>query len=101
MKYPFRLLFLLLSLSIINNSIAQNNIGIKEDNTAPDPAAKLDIQSTNKGILIPRMTQAQRGLINPAPQGLIVYQIDGTSGLYYNASSIPSIQNWYRLINIG
>jgi hypothetical protein len=44
----------------------------------------LDIQSTSKGLLVPRMLQAQRiGISNPAT-GLLVYQVDADSGFYYN-----------------
>ena len=43
----------------------------------------LDVKSTSKGFLPPRMTQAQRAAIaSPAP-GLFVYQTDGTAGYYY------------------
>jgi len=43
----------------------------------------LDISSCDKGVLIPRLTEIQRiGISAPAP-GLIVFQTDGISGLYY------------------
>jgi len=56
-----------------------------------DPSAALDITSTTGGLLVPRMTQAQRNQINdpegPA-DGLMIYQTDGTAGFYYyNGSS--------------
>ena len=93
----FALLVLIITFSI-GNLVAQS-VGINNDGSAPDTSAMLDIKSTTKGLLIPRMTQAQRIAVNPAPQGLMVYQTDGTSGFYYNASSIPNIQTWYQLIN--
>ena len=60
---------------------AQTGIGT----TAPNAAAKLEIASTDKGLLIPRMTKAQREAITltAAANGLMVYQTDGTAGLYY------------------
>ena len=43
--------------------------------------------STTQGMLIPRMTASQRTAINPAVNGLLVYQTDGTAGFYfYNGS---------------
>ena len=59
-------------------------IGINNEN--PDASAALDITSTTGGVLVPRMTQAQRNQINdPAgpAEGLMIYQTDGTAGFYY------------------
>ena len=80
------LLFLLISTGIY----AQTGIGT----TTPHTSAKLEVASTEKGFLPPRMTSLQRGnIVSPAP-GLIVYQTDGTVGLYlYNGS------NWNYVIN--
>lgn len=46
-------------------------------------SAALDIKSTTKGLLIPRVTQAQRTSISSPAQGLLVFQTDGTPGFYY------------------
>jgi len=65
-----------------------DNVGV--GTTTPDPSAILDISSTDKGLLIPRMTILQRDLIvptNPASESLLIYQTDGTigepKGFYY------------------
>lgn len=42
----------------------------------PDADAALDIESTTKGILIPRMTTAQRDAIPTPNQGLTIYNTD-------------------------
>lgn len=57
---------LLFCLSIAAN--AQTGIGT----TTPDSSAKLEVASNNKGILIPRMTSAERGLISSPANGLLV-----------------------------
>ena len=63
-------------------SIAQNeNVGI--GTTKPDNSAILDLTSTNKGLLIPRMTLAQRANIKAPATGLLVYQIDFFTGFYF------------------
>ncbi len=49
--------------------------------TTPDNSAMLDIVSTNKGMLIPRMGLANRPA-TPAT-GLLIYQTDNTPGFYY------------------
>ena len=66
-------------------SFAQNvGIGI----TTPHPSAMLDISSSNKGLLIPRMTQSQRDDIFSPATGLLIYQTDVTTGYYfYNGST--------------
>jgi hypothetical protein len=58
---------------------AQNNVGI--GTTTPNSSAVLDITATGKGLLIPRMTLANRPA-SPAT-GLIIYQTDNTPGFYY------------------
>jgi len=45
-------------------------------------SARLQIDSTTSGFLPPRMTSAQRTAISTPAEGLIVYQTDGTIGLY-------------------
>ncbi len=63
-------------------SIAQVGIGTAN----PNAKAELEISSTNKGLLIPRMTAAQRIAIAGlgAPEaGLLVYQTDLPIGLWY------------------
>jgi len=69
------------------------NVGINTDGGAPDVSALLDVRSTNKGLLVPRMTQAQRIAITTPANGLLVYQTDGQQGFYYNNGS-PGIPAW-------
>ncbi|MEZ4874826.1 MAG: hypothetical protein R2793_05095 [Flavobacteriaceae bacterium] len=51
--------------------------------TTPDASASLDIESTNSGILIPRMTEAQKNTIAAPATGLLIYQTDGTDPGFY------------------
>ena len=68
---------------------AQNNIGI---GTAPNASAKLDVSSTTQGMLVPRMTANQRGLIATPATGLMVFQTDGTAGFYfYNGTAWTAV----------
>ncbi len=50
--------------------------------TKPVPSAVLEISSTSKGFLLPRMTSAHRLAIVSPETGLMVYQTDGDDGLY-------------------
>jgi len=81
MKHFFPLLAALL---LTASTFAQ--VGINTEN--PDASAALDITSTTKGLLIPRMTTAQRLAIASPVAGLMIYQTDVTAGFYYyNGSS--------------
>jgi hypothetical protein len=74
------------------------NVGI--NTSTPDASAALDVKSTTQGLLIPRMTKAQRetinmvgGLSTPAT-GLMVYQTDNTPGFYfYNGTAWASLNS--------
>lgn len=74
--------------------IAQTGIGT----STPNPSAKLEIASTDKGLLIPRMTKTQREAItlSAAANGLLVYQTDDITGFYLN-SSATTTPSWTRL----
>jgi hypothetical protein len=68
-------------LILIFTTICSSQVGIGTTNV--DVSAMLDISSIEKGIVIPRLTEAQKlAIINPA-NGLIIYQTDGTNGLWY------------------
>ncbi len=71
---------------------AQTGIGT----STPHASAKLEVSSTDKGILIPRMTVSQRTAISNPENGLLVYQTDGTSGFYVNSGSSSS-PVWSRI----
>lgn len=51
--------------------------------TTPDASSLLEIKSTKKGLLIPRMTKNQRDAIATSATGLLIYQTNSTPGFYY------------------
>ena len=61
-------------------------VGINNENS--DPLAALDITSTTKGLLMPRMTNAQRQAISSPVAGLMVFvtDFDGGSFMFYDGT---------------
>ena len=83
-------IFLILSLSV------HAQVGINETQTPPDPSAMLDVKSSDKGFLTPRMTEVERNAIDGPATGLLIYQTNGDSGFYYN-SGLPTSPEWSRI----
>ena len=77
-----KVILALLATLFYTYSFAQ--VAINTDGSEPDVAAMLDIKSTDKGILIPRMTSDQRNAIGLSTSGLLVYDLDTESFWYYN-----------------
>jgi hypothetical protein len=57
-------------------------MAVNTSGAAASSSAMLDVSSTTQGVLVPRMTAAQRGAITGV-QGLLVYQTDAPAGFYY------------------
>jgi uncharacterized protein (TIGR02145 family) len=76
-----RLLLVVMAIMTATTSIAQ--VGISNDNSAPDPSAMLDVKSATGGILVPRMVSVERLAISAAATGLLVYQTDAPAGFYF------------------
>ena len=79
-----KIVTLLAAVLITATTYAQ--IGI--NNETPDASAALDITSTTAGLLIPRMTNAQRQAISNPAAGLQVFvtDFDGGSFMFYNGT---------------
>ena len=82
----------LLSFLLLSFAAAAQSVGV--GTTAPAASAALDVTSTTGGLLLPRMTSAQRAAIATPAQGLFVFQTDGTPGLYYYIG-----KSWLNVVN--
>jgi hypothetical protein len=90
-------LILLPQLLLLYKVAVAQSVAINNDASAPATSAMLDIKSTTKGLLIPRMTLAQRNAIASPASGLVVYQTDNTPGFYfYNSGAWRNVAsgNW-------
>jgi uncharacterized protein (TIGR02145 family) len=74
-------------LLLLCGTLAQ--VAINADGSQPDNSAMLEVKSTDKGFLPPRMTTAQRNAINSgAPvEGLIIYNTDVNCLQWWNGSA--------------
>jgi len=78
--------------TLASGNITNNNAGNVGIGGTPNAAAQLDVSASNKGILIPRVTQANRPAAPVA--GLLIYQTDNTPGFYYYTGAA-----WIRMTN--
>jgi hypothetical protein len=70
------------------NSNATFHGGLSIGSTTLDASSQVQINSTTKGFLPPRMTEAQKNAISSPAEGLMIYQTDGTKGWYgYNGTA--------------
>src|SRR3954471_10160935 len=80
---PFIVMLLFL---FLNATLRAQNVAINTDGSKADPNAIVDIKSSGKGLLIPRMTTAQRIRI-PQTMGLMVFDLTTKSFWYSDGQS--------------
>ena len=90
-------------------------VSITNDGTAPAPSAMLELKSTNKGLLLPRMTTIQRDAIVSPVASLMIFNTDEnqvnvfSSGSWKSASPVSCGQPFtdtrdgksYKTVQIG
>ena len=89
-------------------ALMAQNVGI--GTITPDASALLELKTTTKGFLPPRMLAAEKKLIPSPKPGLMIYQTDGTKGLYvYDGTnwievttpSVTPVSAWLLTGNTG
>ncbi|MFM8486467.1 MAG: hypothetical protein ACKOCH_09015, partial [Bacteroidota bacterium] len=63
--------------------------------TTPEPSAVLDIRSTEKGVLLPRLTTVQRDAVGSPATGLTIFNTT-TNCLETNLGT-PAVPDWVRM----
>jgi hypothetical protein len=80
------------SASSVTTRLTVNNVGnVGIGTTAPNSNAILQLDSTTKGFLPPRMTTAQKNAISTPPDGLMVYDTDLNRLCVYNGTTWTSL----------
>jgi hypothetical protein len=72
MKKQFLILLLISQVTLFTKTFAQN-IAVNQTGNLPDTSAMLDVSSTNKGFLAPRLTTAQQNAIPLPAKGLLIF----------------------------
>lgn len=80
-----RIVIIMCLLATSRMLVAQTEgVSINPTGSNPDPSAMLDVQSSNKGILIPRMDSTSRKAISNPATGLMVYDNTTRSFWYFD-----------------
>ncbi len=66
--------FLGVGMGLFNSHLIAQNVGI--GTSVPDPSARLEVRDTTRGILIPRLTTAQRNNIANPAHSLLIFNVD-------------------------
>lgn len=85
MKTTFYAFYLLVTMVLLfsNQKAGAQTSSVGIGTITPDPSSLLDITSTTKGVLLPRMTMNERDAIPSPATGLLIYQWDVAPGFYF------------------
>lgn len=81
----------IITLCFISHMLLAQGVGI--GTPTPDPSAALEVSSVAQGMLVPRMTTAQRTAISNPATGLLVFDMT-TNSFWFKGGS-----NWMELID--
>jgi hypothetical protein len=77
----------IISVLCSGNTIHAQSMGISSEAITPDPSSILEMRTTDKGILIPRMTTVERDAITAPATGLMIYNNETNQYNFYNGSA--------------
>jgi hypothetical protein len=78
------LLIIFIGICSIKAEAQNQNVSINTTGNLPDNSAILDVSSTDKGVLVPRMSTSQRNAILQPATGLLVYDTNLSQFWYFN-----------------
>ena len=80
---------LLLLVIVLTHTCVFAQVGI--GTTSPDNSSILHVESTNQGVLVPRLTTVQRNSISNPANGLLIYNKDSNKFQYNSGTSVSCI----------
>ncbi|MFZ4521341.1 MAG: DUF1566 domain-containing protein [Bacteroidales bacterium] len=90
---------LIFVLVLLLGSALSAQVSISTDNTPPSNAAMLEVKSTTKGFLPPRMDLTQIGMIQSPVEGLLVFNTTGKYFVYHDGTVWRKMDN--TLVEFG
>jgi len=66
------MIVIIVAVAISLSYTASAQVAVNDDGSMPDISTMLDVKSTDKGMLIPRMSATEMGNITTPPTGLLV-----------------------------
>ena len=92
MNRTYTILFIAaLLVFILATTLFAQGVAINTTGAAADTSAMLDVTSTTKGLLVPRMLATQRTAIFQPAKGLIVFQTDAPAGFFCDAALVMAL----------
>ena len=81
-------------ITIMASSGTSAQVAINSNGSAPASSAMLDVQDTTRGVLLPRLTNAQRDASASPATGLVIYNTENKALQIYNGASWELILDW-------
>lgn len=78
-----KIIFIFVAVFLIDFAFSQVGIGTN----SPSSSAILELSSTSKGFLPPRMSESEKNAISSPVAGLMIYQVNNSPGLYFYTGS--------------
>ena len=86
--------FLILLTLIVSMTTLKGQVGF--NNPTPDPSSLLDLSANDKGLLVPRMTSAQRAAISSPGQSLLVFDTNKQGFYFYTGGNWFALNEWVK-----
>lgn len=90
------LLLIAVLISITGNG---QSVGISSSSITPDASSILELRTTTKGLLTPRMTTTERNAISSPATGLIIYNTTSNAFNFYNGSGWIALASGSSAVN--
>ena len=87
------LFFVFFTTSLLSQSNIQQSLSVNSSGAAADASAQLDVSASDKGVLVPRMTSAQRTAIASPATGLLVFDTTTGDFWFYTGAAWKNLSN--------
>ena len=92
-----KVIYVTVMMLVFTGSMFAQSVGINDNGSSPNSKAMLDVSSTTKGFLPPRMTTGEIIAITSPPEGLMVYNTTIHSQVFYNGTNWKKTDGTYMI----